>query len=136
MFTPRQTTTLLFAIAFTLVAFQFSFARDKGVKSAANTGTPEVQTLHSAYMTLALADHDYDGHRMKAMHALEKACKLLGTDISGDYKDKQPQPTSDDDLRNAQSIIKQVAARSPTSRKTSASTSMQPSPKSTALKKK
>ena len=68
----------------------------------------EVQTLRAAYTTLEQADHDYQGHRIHAMHALEKACDLLGSDIRGDGKGKEPQPTSDAQLSAALTQIQQV----------------------------
>jgi len=68
----------------------------------------EAGLLRDAYRILATGDHDYDGHRVKAMHAVEAAAKLLGMDVSGDLKDRSPQPLSDDKLREAQGLISQV----------------------------
>jgi hypothetical protein len=70
----------------------------------------EVATLRQAYGILAVADHDYKGHRVKAMKAIEAACKLLGTDISGDGKGKEKQAISDDQLKQVLSTVQQVAA--------------------------
>jgi hypothetical protein len=44
------------------------------------------------------------------MHAVEAAAKLLGLDLSGDLKDKEPQPLSDDKLREASGLISEVIA--------------------------
>jgi hypothetical protein len=41
----------------------------------------EADVLTSAYVLLASANHDYDGHRAKAMTALEVACKILEVDL-------------------------------------------------------
>jgi len=71
-------------------------------------GTPEVQQLRTAYKTLYIADHDYHGHRIAAMHAIEKACDLLGTDIRGDGKGHIPQAISDEDLTQAKATITAV----------------------------
>jgi hypothetical protein len=68
----------------------------------------EAGMLHRAYAILATGDHDYKGHRVKAMHAVEAAAKLLGVDLKGDAKDKQPQPLSDEKLREARGLIGQV----------------------------
>jgi len=68
----------------------------------------EVGQLRQAYAILAKADHDYKGHRVRAMHAVEAACDALGQDIRGDGKDVEPQPTSDEELRQAQQIIQGV----------------------------
>src|SRR5581483_5813463 len=69
--------------------------------------------LRSAYATLAVADHDYKGHRVKAMKAIENACKLLGTDISGEGKGKEPQAISDTQLRAALAQVQQAATLVP-----------------------
>jgi hypothetical protein len=68
----------------------------------------EAQLLRNAYRTLATGDHDYQGHRVKAMHAVEAAAKLLGMDVAGDLRDRTPQPISDEKLREAQSQLTQV----------------------------
>jgi hypothetical protein len=68
----------------------------------------EVATLEQAYGILAVADHDYKGHRVRAMKALEAACKLLGTDISGEGRGKEQQPISDEQLRSVLAMVQQV----------------------------
>ncbi|MGA2244690.1 MAG: hypothetical protein ABSH48_06820 [Verrucomicrobiota bacterium] len=79
-------------------AFQFMAFRDSA----------EAKLLHDAYGILATGDHDYKGHRVKAMHSVEAAAKLLGVDVAGDLKDRTPQALSDARLREAQSLILQV----------------------------
>lgn len=68
----------------------------------------EAEMLRNAYRTLATGDHDYRGHRVKAMRAVEAAGKLLGLDLAGDLRERTPQPLSDEKLREAQSQITQV----------------------------
>jgi hypothetical protein len=68
----------------------------------------EAQMLRNAYRTLATGDHDYRGHRVKAMRAVEAAGKLLGLDLAGDLKERTPQPLSDEKLREAQGLLTQV----------------------------
>jgi hypothetical protein len=68
----------------------------------------EAKKLRRAYVILATGDHDYAGHRVKAMHAVEAAGKLLGMDLAGDLKDRTPQVLSDDKLREAQGLITEV----------------------------
>jgi hypothetical protein len=68
----------------------------------------EAGMLHRAYRILATGDHDYKGHRAKAMHAVEAAAKLLGLDLSGDAKDREKQVLSDDKMREAQGLISNV----------------------------
>ena len=71
-------------------------------------GGGEVATLEQAYATLEMADHDYKGHRVKAMKAIEAACKLLGTDISGRGRGRERQAISDEQLRQVLATIEQV----------------------------
>jgi hypothetical protein len=76
--------------------------------SGAQADSSEVQALRGAYMTLSIADHDYKGHRVRAMRALERACDLLGSDIRGDGKGKEPQAVSDAQLKESQAAIQKV----------------------------
>jgi hypothetical protein len=71
-------------------------------------GGGEVETLRQAYITLSVADHDYKGHRVRAMRAIENACKLLGTDISGKGRGREKQAISDEQLRSVLASIQQV----------------------------
>jgi hypothetical protein len=68
----------------------------------------EAGMLRRAYRILASGDHDYKGHRAKAMEAVKAAAELLGVDLHGDDKDKESQPLSDARLREAQGLITQV----------------------------
>ena len=68
----------------------------------------EAGMLQNAYLILDTGDHDYKGHRVRAMHQIEAAAKLLGMNLSGDAKDKQPQPLSDAKLREAQGLLQNV----------------------------
>jgi hypothetical protein len=61
----------------------------------------ELGLLRKTYHTLKIADHDYKGHRVKAMRSIEAACDELGTNIRGDGKGDETQPVSDDQLRAA-----------------------------------
>lgn len=77
-------------------------------QSVAFRDSAEAKMLHDAYAILATGDHDYKGHRVRAMRAVERGAKLLGMDLAGDLKDKTPQPLSDEKLRQAQGLITQV----------------------------
>lgn len=70
--------------------------------------TGDVQTLTQAYSTLASADHDYKGHRAKAMHAIKKAAHLMGQKIGGDGTGKEQQTLSDEQLRGVQTMLQKV----------------------------
>jgi hypothetical protein len=78
---------------------------------AAYRGTPtsgDIQTLTQAYSTLATADHDYHGHRAKAMHAIKKAAKMMGQKLGGDGKGKEQQTLSDSQLKGVQGMLQKV----------------------------
>jgi len=77
-------------------------------QTVAFSDSAEAGMLRSAYLILATGDHDYKGHRVKAMHQIEAAGDLLGMDVRGDAKDKQPQPLSDAKLREAQGLLQNV----------------------------
>jgi hypothetical protein len=70
--------------------------------------TGDVQTLTQAYSTLASADHDYKGHRAKAMQAIKRAARLMGQKIGGDGKAKEQQTLSDEQLRGVQTMLQKV----------------------------
>ena len=95
--TPATTQTLNGSVA---VQNQF--------QTVAFSDSAEAGMLQNAYLILATGNHDYQGHRVKAMHQIEAAAKLLGMNLSGDAKDKQPQPLSDAKLREAQGLLQNV----------------------------
>lgn len=68
----------------------------------------EAGMLQNAYIILATGDHDYKGHRVRAMHAVEAAAKLLGATLGGDDKDRQMQPLSDAKLHEAEGLLQNV----------------------------
>ena len=69
-----------------------------------------VTLLDDAYATLAQAKHDYKGHRVKAMKQIELALGEKGGKVSGKGKVREPQGTSDAQLRAAQALVKEAAA--------------------------
>jgi hypothetical protein len=81
-------------------------------QTVAFSDSAEAGMLQNAYLILATGDHDYNGHRVRAMHQIEAAAKLLGMNLSGDAKDKQSQPLSDAKLREAQGLLQNVLGAS------------------------
>lgn len=77
-------------------------------EAVAFTDSAEASMLRQAYKILATGDHNYKGHRVKAMHQVEAAAKILGMDIAGDLKDRTPQLLSDARLREANGLIRSV----------------------------
>ncbi len=70
----------------------------------------EIGLLDQAYGLLRTADHDYKGHRVHAMHAIEAAARELGGRLSGGGKAGEAQATSDSHLKSAQSLLQQAVS--------------------------
>ena len=92
----------------TTQALNVSTSVENELQPLAFGDSAEAGMLHRAYHILATGDHDYAGHRVRAMHQIEAAAKLLDLDLSGDLKDKEPQPLSDDKMREAQGLLQKV----------------------------
>jgi hypothetical protein len=69
---------------------------------------PPPNLLRQAYVTLAMADHDYKGHRAEAMKQIEAAAKILRADIRGDGRGHEKQGVSDEQLRIARTMLEQA----------------------------
>jgi len=85
-----------------------SIASPNQCQTVAFSDTAEAKMLRRAYIILATGDHDYKGHRVRAMHQIETAGDLLGMNLRGDAKDRQPQVLSDAKLREAQGLLQNV----------------------------
>jgi hypothetical protein len=70
----------------------------------------DVQAVTQAYRLLSQADHDYQGHRAKAMKHLHQAGRVLGVSLKGDGRTKEQQGTSDAQLQQAQATLQQMTA--------------------------
>jgi ribose 5-phosphate isomerase RpiB len=97
---------LLFRHATLLAALMLIFGL---VTSGHAQASGSFTLLDDAYATLAQADHDYKGHRVKAMKQIELAVQELGVKISGKGRGHEPQGTSDAQLRAAQVLLQQAA---------------------------
>ena len=69
---------------------------------------PAANLLRQAYSTLAVADHDYKGHRVEAMKQIEAAAKVLKMDLHGDGRGHEKQGVSDEQLRAARTLLEQA----------------------------
>jgi hypothetical protein len=69
--------------------------------------TPREQLVH-AFHLLKRADHDYAGHRAKAMGEVEAAGRELGLDLKGDLDDRERQWKSDQQLLDARRILREA----------------------------
>jgi hypothetical protein len=65
---------------------------------------PRDELVH-AFRLMKRADHDYDGHRVKAMHEVEVAGKALGLDLGGDIEDRERQWKSDAQMAEARRLL-------------------------------
>jgi hypothetical protein len=83
-----------------------ALAANRPQPSAAN-GT-EISLLQNAYVLLSTANHDYDGHRIKAMKSVHAAATLLRVSLQGEGRGQEQQGTSDTQLRQAQKMLEQV----------------------------
>src|SRR6266481_8621380 len=66
--------------------------------------TPREDLVH-AYVLLKHANHDYDGHRAKAMAHVEAAGKSLNLRLEGDAKEHERQWKSDQMLTEARQLL-------------------------------
>ena len=83
------------------------------VTSAQAQTTGPITLLDDAYATLAQCDHDYKGHRVHAMKQIDKAIHELGGRVSGHGHGREPQGTSDAQLRAAEGLLQEVSASLP-----------------------
>lgn len=81
-----------------------------GLVTRAQAQTTSSVLLNDAYATLAQAKHDYKGHRVRAMKQIEAALGELGGKISSTGRNREPQGTSDAQLRAAQGLLEQARA--------------------------
>jgi hypothetical protein len=66
--------------------------------------TPREELVH-AYVLLKHANHDYGGHRAKAMQHVEAAGKALNLRLEGDAKEHERQWQSDQMLTEARRLL-------------------------------
>jgi hypothetical protein len=78
----------------------------KAETQAADTAAAGLLT--QAYAALSIADHDYQGHRVKAMKHIEVAGKVLGLTLGGNGTGHEVQTTSDQQLHTAQALLQQA----------------------------
>jgi len=76
-----------------------------GISAHAETSREEM--VH-AFHLLKKANHDYGGHRVKAMHELEVAGRDLGLEMGGDLPERERQWKSDEQLIEARRILREA----------------------------
>src|SRR5579862_5411989 len=65
--------------------------------------------LSQAYVALATADRDYDGHKGAAMKSIQAAAKEMGVTLNEQGHGREGQRTSDDQVRAAQGLLQQAS---------------------------
>jgi hypothetical protein len=93
----RKTSRLFVQMAAIALILSFGFS--------AYAEPPRDELIH-AYHLLKKADHDYDGHREKAMEAVKAAGNDLGLELGGDLPDRERQWKSDDQLIEARRLLR------------------------------
>jgi hypothetical protein len=96
------------ALMLALVCATVQPACAAGEKKPASNASSEVASLRHAYSLLEAADHDYQGHRARAMQSIEAACKTLGSEVRGDGQADEQQGESDSQLKQAKSLLESV----------------------------
>jgi hypothetical protein len=69
--------------------------------------TPREELVH-AFHLLKKADHDYAGHRVKAMGEVEIAGKALGLELGGEAPERERQWKSDEQLAEARRLLREA----------------------------
>jgi len=67
--------------------------------------------LRHAYWLLEQSDRDYHGHKAKAIEEIKKAGEIIGMDLHGEGYSGEHQKWSDERLREARQLLKDVAEK-------------------------
>src|SRR5580704_4611193 len=105
---PRARLVVLSMAVVTVVSIapSIAFAQGRGQVPA---NPADVTAVVQAYRVLELADHDYQGHRVKAMEHLRKAGLILGVSLKGNGQGREQQGDSDTQLKQAQTMLQQMS---------------------------
>jgi hypothetical protein len=95
------------AVAAIVLAAFCAFNIHAGPKIPADVGN----MLTEAYADLDRADHDYKGHRIKAMEQIDAAGKVLKLNLRGDGHGHEKQGVSDEQLAAAQGVLNQIKSQ-------------------------
>jgi hypothetical protein len=75
-----------------------------GLAAAARVEAPREELAHAFYL-MKRANHDYAGHKAKAMGEVELAAKALDLNLGGDVPEKEQQWKSDDQLKEGRRLL-------------------------------
>ena len=96
-----------FRAAIASVVLAAFFSLNLHARPKTNTPADVAALLTEAYADLDRADHDYKGHRIKAMEQIDRAGKVLKLNLRGDGHGHEKQGVSDEQL--AAVLISNVA---------------------------
>jgi len=94
----------LLTLAFGLCAYSQPLSAEPLRAEKPRAETPREEVAH-AFHLLKKADHDYDGHRGKAMREVETAGKALKLELGGEIADKEKQWKSDEQMAEARRLL-------------------------------
>jgi len=101
IYSTHMKSNLRFYTKLAAVAIALSF----GIRAYAE---PPRDELAHAYYLLKTADHDYKGHRTKAIHEIESAGHEIGMKFEGHISDHERQLKSDDQLSAASGLLREA----------------------------
>ncbi len=99
IYSNHMKSNLRFYTKLAAVAIALSF----GLRAYAE---PPRDELAHAYYLLKTADHDYKGHKDKAIHEVQSAGRELGIKLEGHVSDHERQLKSDDQISAAASLLR------------------------------
>jgi hypothetical protein len=79
----------------------------QSTNAVAPAATP-LALLDDAYTTLAQAKHDFNGHRVEAMHQIKLAVVELGGEVGKKGKGHEAKATAEAQVKAAQALVKQA----------------------------
>jgi predicted negative regulator of RcsB-dependent stress response len=100
------------------VAIALSF----GIRAYAE---PPRDELAHAYYLLKTADHDYKGHKAKAIHEIEQAGHEIGMKFEGHISDHERQLKSDEQISAASGLLRDARDKMEASDRDKAATHLQ-----------
>jgi hypothetical protein len=100
-----------FRAAIASVVLAAFFSLNLHARPKTNTPADVAALLTEAYADLDRADHDYKGHRIKAMEQIDRAGKVLKLNLRGDGHGHEKQGVSDEQLAAAESVLSQIQSQ-------------------------
>jgi hypothetical protein len=107
-----STAALAALLPFTMMSSRAASAPSSPDANISGLQQAKRHKLRHAYWLLEQADHDYKGHRGKAMEEVKKAAKIMGLDLHGEGYGGEHQVWSDERLREARQLLVDIVDKS------------------------